>query len=156
MRTFLREDAAWVAGLFEGEGTIVRGKHYAPAVTISMTDEDVVRRIGDVLGFGTVFGPYDNGPRGDKPVWKWSASTFEQTQAFIALIWPWLGGRRRQRATELLTECRQTWSYSRWATRVEETIAFQMFGKPHRDLSPEERRRYNRACSLRSRKKVRP
>lgn len=33
---------AWAAGLFEGEGT-VSGRHWGYTVSMSMTDEDVVR-----------------------------------------------------------------------------------------------------------------
>jgi hypothetical protein len=105
------QELAWAAGLFEGEGTFVVFKNGGPAAyrypqaKVSMTDEDVVRRFGDVLGFGTVNGPYDSyGARGKrrKPIWTWHGNGLEKTQALVAAFWPWFGERRRGRAAEVL------------------------------------------------------
>ena len=43
----------WLAGLLEGEGSFMRGapsRPNTPMVSLSMTDEDVVARVGRMLG----------------------------------------------------------------------------------------------------------
>jgi hypothetical protein len=103
----MREDIAWAAGLFEGEGSFMVA--YAPSyprAVVIMTDEDVIRRFGAVVGLGNIRGPYTR--KGQpankwKPFWTWSVSGFEKTQAIYAMFWPWLGARRRQRGKELLS-----------------------------------------------------
>jgi hypothetical protein len=50
------EDIAWVAGVFEREGTIrVRRGNYGAQVSIRMDDEDVIRRIHRTMGFGNLY-----------------------------------------------------------------------------------------------------
>jgi hypothetical protein len=54
------EDIAWVAGIFESEGTIrprrspPGKKHYGAQVAIRMDDQDVVERIHAIMGFGNL------------------------------------------------------------------------------------------------------
>jgi hypothetical protein len=45
---------AWFVGLFEGEGCIGLSSIGRPTVTISMTDEDVIRRAHRICGLGHV------------------------------------------------------------------------------------------------------
>jgi hypothetical protein len=101
-------DVAWAAGLFEGEGSVIMtsarvGK--TPKLALSMTDEDVVRRFYQKVGLGHVNGPYIR-TDGTKPQWAWNVTSFEKVQALIAQWWPWLGSRRRARATEVLLAAR--------------------------------------------------
>jgi hypothetical protein len=69
-----------------------------------MTDQDVVRRFHQKVGFGRLTGPYHRRFHGKpaKPIWHWTVTSFEKVQALIAQWWPWLGSRRRARATEVL------------------------------------------------------
>ena len=103
---YSREDVAWAGGLFEGEGSFSfqsrsdRKAHYALA-RLSMSDEDVVRRFADVVGFGSVNGPYQYRPD-RKPMFVWTVQGLERVQAFGAAVWPWLGTRRRTRLAEIL------------------------------------------------------
>jgi len=113
-----RENLAWAAGLFEGEGSFSAGlysrKHLVSGATrkyqsiqanLRMTDEDVVRRFGAIVGVGSVHGPYHHpSPTRPnvKPFWMWQAAGFQQVQAIIAMLWAWLGCRRRDRAAEVL------------------------------------------------------
>jgi hypothetical protein len=105
-------ELAWASGLFEGEGCItsflpVRSRYQSRiALSLSMTDEDTVRRFARALNMGNVHGPYQraraNRPGLKKPYWVWQAASFEQAQASIAMLWSGLGNRRRARAAELL------------------------------------------------------
>ena len=104
-RQINREDLAWAAGLFEGEGSFTfarRGKYVSIVAELGMTDEDRVKRFQEVLGIG-------NTTVHTKPIkthWKtmylWKTGSFEGVQAVISMLWPWLGPRRRNRAKEIL------------------------------------------------------
>lgn len=104
-----REDLAWAAGLFEGEGcftTSRRGRFQCAKV--SMTDADVVERFNAIIGFGSL----TNLRLSQKnPKWKdqrcWTVSNFEGFQAVVVMLWPWLGERRRARAIEVLQRVAQ-------------------------------------------------
>ena len=105
-----REDLAWAAGLFEGEGCILNRFHNDRVLAVgarisTYTDLDVLQRFKDIIGFGKITGPYQRyGPDGSpyKTSWSWKADSFEEAQATIALLWPWLGKRRREKAKECL------------------------------------------------------
>jgi hypothetical protein len=107
----IRATAAYSAGLFEGEGWIGMERSYRTTrskkgrqakVSLSMSDEDVVRRFHQAVGCGRVNGPYVKGT--NKPMWVWAASGHENVQALVACWWPWLGMRRRAKAREVLME----------------------------------------------------
>lgn len=94
-------DVAWAAGLFEGEGSlIVRGRTSAEAI-LGMTDADVVARFAAVLGFGTLHHEQRDNPR-HNDVYRWSASNARDVRVLAEMFLPFFGGRRRQRALEIL------------------------------------------------------
>lgn len=101
-----REELAWASGLFEGEGCFThngvktRRGPGSLATSIGSTDRDVLERFAQAVGFGKVGGPYTTA--GYKPVYQWTAYGFEKMQAILAMLWPWLCSRRRERAIELL------------------------------------------------------
>lgn len=103
-------DMAWAAGLFEGEGSAyIRGggrtsERIYLSLEIHMTDEDVVRRFGEVVGFGTVRGPYTSGGSDQfKPRWKWAACGAEAYKlARSPEFYGQLGTRRRARLAEII------------------------------------------------------
>jgi hypothetical protein len=98
-------ELAWAGGLFEGEGTIfaaTRGRHLSLAM--NMTDLDVIERFRDAVDLGKVYGPYENRSSSDdsprKRFYGWRIPATDCPEA-LRLLWPWLGERRRARATEL-------------------------------------------------------
>jgi len=105
-----REQVIWAAGLYEGEGTIVftrrtqLGSRGNVNIRLVTTDEDVIRRFHSAISTGTVHGPYDHG--GTKPHWQWQANGFERTQYVVAMLWQWLGARRRQQAASAMVRAR--------------------------------------------------
>jgi hypothetical protein len=92
-----REDIAWAAGLFEGEGTVgtqETAERIRVRFALAMTDEDVVRRFRRILGVGHVNGP--NWHKGStKPQWRWSATKRADVAIVSDLLYPFLGERRR-------------------------------------------------------------
>lgn len=105
-----RENIAWAAGLFEGEGWI-GFKQPASATSLAkggphlemrlgMTDEDVVRRFAEVASVGSVYGPYRKfAPDGHEIKTSWSfISSGKEAYALIIALLPWLHSRRQEQA----------------------------------------------------------
>ena len=103
------EDIAYIAGLFDGEGSIYyakrkekkkkhKGKGYRYSMSqrismeITMTDEMVIRWVHEVLGVGTVNKKPRKGYRKDGTKYlmqyKWRC-TFRDAYKVCRLIWPW-------------------------------------------------------------------
>lgn len=103
MRLLTDGELGWVAGLLEGEGSFDSGgRPGGLRIQVAMTDLDVLERLAQVVGTGTVNGPYKYQAK-QKPYWRW---TVRGTWAMIlaARIRPNMGARRRQRITALLEE----------------------------------------------------
>lgn len=97
-----REDLAWVAGVFEGEGCFsFHEKSRAISACISMTDLDVIETVKSIIGLGTIVS-VKPGKVGWKPQWKWAVNSFEDVQAVAAMLWPWLKSRRRVKIKSVL------------------------------------------------------
>lgn len=104
-----RETTAWAGGLFEGEGHVGRGTKGGVVATVGMTDLDAIVRFRRSVGFGKITGPVER--EGFKPMWFWRVSSFENVQATVAMLWPWLGRRRRVAALHTLhAERTGTWT----------------------------------------------
>lgn len=102
-----KEDIAYIAGLFEGEGciTIAHGKNYSyPKVSISSNDLDVIEYVALVTGEGFV----TTKKRANKkypPAYCWDLHKEKEIWEFIDLIYSWLGERRRSRIDEIRKIC---------------------------------------------------
>lgn len=98
-------DYAWAAGLFEGEGCLTwlkrPGQYNYPTTTLSMTDEDVVRRFAAIIGIGKVTMRKLKPNR--KQEWQWRAFGAAAMAHLDETIGPWLGSRRRAKLDEMLT-----------------------------------------------------
>lgn len=128
-------ELAWAAGLFEGEGTVApkrgKGSLHRYQAAIIMTDEDVLKRFGTVIGIGKVYGPYQPVNPRALPVWRWTTTKVGEISALFELIGPWLGERRTKAFTHALAD-------------IAAHPAEQWFGKLSAELHDEIRRRY--AC----------
>lgn len=107
--SFSRE-IAWLAGLFEGEGSISRKRKPAKGCTrtpwvlqMQMTDEDIVRRAHAVAGAGNVTGPYMP-KRARKETWTWSVTKRSEVYFVLCMLYPWFGHRRKAKAREALED----------------------------------------------------
>jgi hypothetical protein len=102
-----REEIAFAAGLFEGEGCFVSTKsgnrtRRRSQATINMTDREPLEHLVMATGLGRVTGPVAPRGSGIKPSYNWGVYTFEHVQALAAMFWPWLSPRRRARVQEVL------------------------------------------------------
>ncbi len=100
---------AWLAGIYEGEGTLVlnRKSPGSAKLNVGMTDEDVIRRCFEVARCGVVTG----GARlygGEKKLrWVWSVYRRDDLLRLLPALRPFLGQRRRQRVDEVLERLSQ-------------------------------------------------
>ena len=90
-------DIAYIAGLFDGEGTVdykqrwekkAKGRRYKVwriTAAIEMTDQHVLEWLHEVLGFGTL-NEKKKRP-GRKRIWRWRCS-FREALVFAKLLWP--------------------------------------------------------------------
>lgn len=92
-----REDAAWLAGLLDGEGCFdsPRGN---PRVRVKMTDLDVVLRAADLMGAKTYLEPAQRAEWSDTMV---AQITGEPAVAVMRAVLPWMGSRRSAKITEI-------------------------------------------------------
>lgn len=93
---------AWLAGLFEGEGTIhLPKKRGQVQVSIEMNDQDVVKRAHEAAGVGTA-----RPSRGGR-MWTWKVSNGADSITVLKRLLPWLGERRAMRARDAIAR----WEY---------------------------------------------
>ena len=105
-------DIAWLAGLFEGEGSFslhTRRTHKYPGAKISMTDRDVIQRVADLLG-RNILGPYAGHPgfHGVVSPSKTYKDLYQVTVygptvvGFMMTVYSFMGERRKARIREIL------------------------------------------------------
>ncbi len=117
--TTRREEIAWAAGLFEGEGTVIlrRNKNQAWTASIFSTDQDVLLRFHRVIEVGKLYGPYTRKNAAarphHKPQWRWAVSDRDGFLKFAALVRPWLLSRRAARLDQAIGDMRKLTS-GRW------------------------------------------
>lgn len=106
-------EVAYLAGLYEGEGTFTLVKiqgRVTPRVGLKMTDFDIIRRVSSMIGT-KVYGPYSHRDAAEHPEWKdWWETHLNSGNAivFLRLILPLMGERRAARIREVLTELGST------------------------------------------------
>jgi LAGLIDADG-like domain len=91
-------ELAWAAGLFDGEGWIGFEKKSGVSMEINQVGREVLDRFRSaVLGLGKVTGPYEKRRRGPgwHPQFRWSAHSYQATQAIVALLWKFLSPIKR-------------------------------------------------------------
>jgi hypothetical protein len=106
----------WIAGLLEGEGSFIvdQERNRDPInirlrVSCAMTDEDVIRKLANLAGFGNVTGPtyqrlspreistgycLDSSKR--KPRWRWVSQNQIDVYDLEIAILPYMGERRKK------------------------------------------------------------
>lgn len=93
----------WMAALLEGEGHFGQKRKGSPTVTVEMTDEDVVRRLHQFAGVGTVT-PIDRRRADWKPSWIWKVQGKHEAAQVMLRVFPYMGHRRQKKILEILAE----------------------------------------------------
>jgi len=89
-------DIAYIAGLFDGEGSLTYAKYKEKkksgtydcrriSMEIAMTDQNVIELVHETLMVGTV--RPKKVPKGMKPQWRWRC-TFRDCLSVCKLLWP--------------------------------------------------------------------
>lgn len=97
-----REELAWAAGFFDGEGCFnapmqkARGRHSLQA-TVSQVHTETLERFREAVGFGVIYGPIQ---RTVRPIWTWKVGSYEQVQMLMCVLWPWLSPPKKPQAAE--------------------------------------------------------
>jgi len=99
MSRFQKEDLAWQAGLFDGEGSFFKVGRRGGCASLSMTDKPSVVRYQSILGIGKVT-KRDNSPF--KPVYECRVCSFEHVQYVASILWAWLGEAKKKDAIKVL------------------------------------------------------
>lgn len=111
MRSLSENEAAYLAGLIDGEGTIfvqrVKGGkkvskcgfHYRAGLAISMTDRRLMKWVHRVTGVGKVSGVRRHKKK-HKPGFRWNVWS-QQASALLLILYPFLRLKKRH-ATNLI------------------------------------------------------
>lgn len=101
-----KNEIAWAAGLFEGEGTITikqekRDRKPRPRLELQMTDSDVVFKFKKILKAGHAKLRKKRTKSGKK-VFRWYVIRKDDIQRILKSFIPYLGIRRKSRAKKAL------------------------------------------------------
>lgn len=104
-----REELAWAAGFFDGEGCVTgvrpNGNRVYPVVSISQNDIEVLERFKNTVVVGSIMGPlHHNKKYPDATHYAYRTYGWRDTQFVIALIWNWLGTKKKEQATRRIKE----------------------------------------------------
>lgn len=109
-----REGYAWAAGFVDGEGhfrvalTRIGGKVYAgPRLVVSQVDRRHLETLQNALGLGVIAGPYKRKGRKERDYYHFRIQNFEEFQAAVCFMWPFLGKYRRKQALQALKTCKK-------------------------------------------------
>lgn len=101
-------ELGWVAGLIEGEGSFTikktrrkNGFSCQPQLRVSMTDEDVIRRLASLIPIGNVLRA-GRKTKGGKDVWMWSLTNSQALIDLMIALRLLMGERRRKRMDFIL------------------------------------------------------
>lgn len=100
------EEAAWVAGLLEGEGSFEltdSANRRRLGVVCAMSDRDVVERLLTVVGAGRIYVRTPQPPRGNKTMYAWTLTNRPEVAQLISEIRPFMGERRSAKIDAMLT-----------------------------------------------------
>lgn len=90
-------EAAWVAGLLEGEGSFVLTLSHGVRkgrVSMQLTDLDVLQRLVRITGAGRLHQVTRNNRPDRKPCWGWAINARADMRALLPQVRPFLGERR--------------------------------------------------------------
>jgi hypothetical protein len=109
VRQMSAEEAAWLAGILEGEGSFISTSYCSLQVT--MTDRDIIARLVAITGVGRV---HERRPQKShhKPSQLWVVARHEQIRQLIEAVLPWLGERRSEAVLRLLKKVAERPGYA--------------------------------------------
>jgi len=109
MREMTSEEAAWVAGLLEGQTRFVRIDDLGVRVQLLAKDEELLTRLHEVTGLGTVSGPFLEEFARDEPekYWRFVAGQEAELLKLFGALRDYLGGRAAEEIERASAAIRQ-------------------------------------------------
>ena len=107
MRDITEIEAAWLAGILEGEGCFDwnrqgEGKRW-PRIRISMCDEDVIHRVKEISGGSASIRKENRALKENwRPSFVFQIAHREQVGNILVAIRPWMSERRGKQIDEML------------------------------------------------------
>jgi hypothetical protein len=101
LRAMTACDLAWMAGLIEGEGSLIPGGRRYGSVRVAMTDLDILQRLAEVFGVGTICSLRSREAH-HKQAWVWQVVRQANVADLTEVIAPFLLERRRAATARLL------------------------------------------------------
>lgn len=103
MTTSWREEVAWAAGFFDGEGyvgTRLQDGIFVLQIDVPQVDRRVLDRLRAAVGIGKVYGPYLRRSRfSQQPRFEYRADHHAQVIPVVALLWEFLSAVKRAQAS---------------------------------------------------------
>jgi hypothetical protein len=95
-----REELAWAAGFFDGEGSVsilLKDDWFnSLMITITQAEPTTLERFREAVArLGYVRGPYERRSEQHQPRWVYTVARFEDIQAIMVMLWPFLSGPKR-------------------------------------------------------------
>lgn len=120
-------EIAYLAGVFDGEGTI-QTAHRNYGVSVQMTDLDILERFQAQFG-GAIY--RRSLRKGQKQSWVWGLNRRNDVWDFLSAIDSYLGERRRAKVREFEDKCR--WP-KEFTNREKALLMMQDLGMNHREI----------------------
>ena len=95
-------NTAWLAGIFEGEGNVSKAGKSSYQMRITSTDKDIIERVHQLAGCGSMSEVKRNAPSHWKPAWIWYTAKRENVAQLLLTFLPFLGERRAYNALNVL------------------------------------------------------
>lgn len=97
-----REELAWCAGFYDGEGNSGLTSQGYPRLSIGQTEISTLERFQRATRTGTIYGPYEKKRPGWAAVYMYIANGSQEVQATAVMLWPFLSQPKRDQLTSTL------------------------------------------------------
>lgn len=104
-----REELAWAAGFWDGEGCTAAQVHkngHNIHMSIAQVYLPNLHKFHKAVGgLGYIYGPHNNSTKARpncQPQYSWQTSKFEHVQAVIAMLWPFLTDEKKDQYKRVL------------------------------------------------------
>lgn len=95
-------DAAWMSGLFEGEGSIsISKKKGYCCLQLTSTDHDVLMKFAGLANCQSKITYCPRRPHQNKDSWKWQIGNKKDVTRLLELMLPYFGDRRAHKALDV-------------------------------------------------------
>lgn len=96
------EQLNYIAGLLEGEGSFQKRGKRGISIQCHMTDLDVLEKLRQAIGQGSVSGPYKNSQEHHKLRYMYKVGSRDFCLMLLKLLHPLMGSRRQQQIQECI------------------------------------------------------